>query len=98
MSDDIPEAGNEYTPREQGLEGGHMWAERFADTAAELDSIAAGDVPAEVREPVEPALVAGWATWRSEETREADLEEFWGGFVHGVRAFLVEVRGVMTSN
>ena len=36
---------DEYTPREHGLEDGDMWAEQFAGGRAELERVAAGDIP-----------------------------------------------------
>jgi hypothetical protein len=63
----------EFTSREHGFLAARMWAERFAGTAYELDALAAGDVPDEVRRAVEPGVVDGWATWRDPSTLEADL-------------------------
>ena len=56
---------DEYTPREHGLEGGYDWATRFASSAAELEQVASGEIPAELRDTIEPAA-SGWRTWRSE--------------------------------
>jgi hypothetical protein len=62
MHDERTPDSTDYTPGEHGLEGGHMWAERSAGTAADLDIIAAGVIPADGREAVEPGVLAGWRT------------------------------------
>jgi hypothetical protein len=70
----------EFTPRERGLLAGHTWAKERARTHDDIPEVArTGVVPADVRESVTNAGLP---------TAE---HAFWEGFIHGVRAFVVEV-------
>jgi hypothetical protein len=92
---------DELTPREVGILAGYEWVRLHArsgprtsdgDLAALTDT---GLVSAETRETV---LAAGMRE-RLDASKDPDAEEaFWGGFVHGARAFVVEVKTGGTEN
>jgi hypothetical protein len=80
---------DEFTPRELGLITGNRWAGFSAAEGRKdvLHDVAEGDVPDDVREYI---LSMGFRE-RLDEFDDPDAEEdFWRGFSHGVRAFLVE--------
>jgi hypothetical protein len=71
---------DDLTPRERGLLAGHAWAQHRVSTHDQVKEVAeTGVVPDEVRELV-----------TNVDLPTAD-DAFWKGFVHGVRAFVVEV-------
>lgn len=77
---------NEFSPRERGLLIGHKWAESYDGDAADLQRVAEGEIPADLREGIVALLV-----------ESDDIENptaFWEGFAHGVRAFIVEQRAL----
>lgn len=77
---------SDYTPRELGLVSGATWARQAPAEQAELVS-ETGDVPPAV---VEQTLAAGIADRLTEYDADDAEEAFWAGFVHGVRATVVE--------
>jgi hypothetical protein len=82
---DQPDDVDEFNPRERGLMIGRVWAEsQEADPLTALQLAAEGTIPDDVRtrERVVDALV---------EYIE-NPAAFWEGFIHGVRAYLVEQR------
>jgi hypothetical protein len=79
---------DEFTPRERGLLIGHAWAQEAASPEAAKRVVESGHVPDDVREVV---LEPGGMLKRLEASIDPNAEDaFWGGFVHGVRAFVVE--------
>jgi hypothetical protein len=87
---------DEWTPRERGLALGNGWARRYATTDADVVAVATGHIPAELQARLleEAALRA-----RLRATSEPNPEgAFLDGFVHGVRAFLAEMRTGMGPN
>lgn len=80
-------SGEEFTPRELGLLSGHAWA--VLASPEECKAVADEElVPDDVMDMV---LQAG-VRERMLEFDEPDAAEgeFWRGFVHGVRAYIVE--------
>ena len=80
-----PEQRNEFTPRERGLLMGDLWAR--ASARDHLRPVADGNISPEVRHDIEQFLV------HSDDIENPSL--FWGGFTHGVRAFVVELEQSM---
>jgi hypothetical protein len=79
---------DEFTPRERGLLIGHAWAQEAASLEAAKHVADGEQVPDDVREIV---LGDGGMRDRLEASIDPNAEAaFWGGFVHGVRAFVVE--------
>jgi hypothetical protein len=79
---------DEFTPRERGLLIGHAWAQEAASPKAAKHVADTEQVPDDVREIV---LGDGRMRDRLEASIDPNAEAaFWGGFVHGVRAFVVE--------
>ena len=77
---------SDYTPRELGLLSGSRWARQAPAEQAEVVA-ETGDVPPAV---VEQTLAAAMGD-RLVEYDALDAEqEFWAGFVDGVRATVVE--------
>lgn len=77
---------DEFTPRERGLLIGHAWAQEAAPLEAAKRVAETEQVPDDVRETVLDSM---------RERLEASIDPnaegaFWGGFVHGVRAFVGE--------
>lgn len=80
-------ADDEFTPRELGLLTGHAWAVH-AD-AKDVAEVAETQVLPEV--VLDVVLEAGVKMRLMEfDDPLAAEREFWPGFVHGVRAFVVE--------
>ena len=90
---------DEYTPRERGLLLGHALAQKIArggvaivgGTPGEVLDALAGDppqVPSELYEHIMDGMAERLADGEDPDAEEA----FWAGFVHGVRAFLVELQ------
>jgi hypothetical protein len=82
MQDEPNDAG-EFDPRERGLMIGRAWAEsQEADPLTALQLATEGTIPDDVRtrERVLDALV----------DYIENPKAFWEGFIHGVRAYLVE--------
>jgi hypothetical protein len=80
---DEPNDVDEFNPRERGVRIGRAWAEsREADPLTALKLAAKGTIPDDVRtrETVLDALV----------DYMDNPKAFWEGFLHGVRAHLVE--------
>ena len=79
---------DEFTPRERGLLIGHAWAQEAASPEAAKHVVDTEQVPDDVREVV---LERGGMRDRLEASIDPNAEAaFWGGFVHGVRAFVKE--------
>jgi hypothetical protein len=79
---------DEFTPRERGLLIGHAWAQEAASWEAAKQVADAEQVPDDVREVM---LGHGGMRERLEASIDPNAEAaFWGGFVHGVRAFVKE--------
>lgn len=79
---------DEFTPRERGLLIGHAWAQEAASPKAAEHVADTEQVPDDVREVV---LGDGRMRDRLEASIDPNAEgAFWGGFVHGVRAFVKE--------
>ncbi len=77
---------NDYTPRELGLLSGSTWARQAPAEQTELVAETGGVPPA----VAEQTLAAGIGD-RLAEYEDADAEEaFWAGFVHAVKATVVE--------
>jgi hypothetical protein len=74
---------NEWTARERGLMIGHTWAKGYAGTdLRDLKPIANGRIDERTKDLIAAQLVYS-----------DDIENptaFWGGFAHGVAAYLVE--------
>ena len=73
---------NEFTPRERGILVGQKWAESYEGDPGDLRPTADGVIATDLRQKIEALLV-----------ESDDIENptaFWGGFAHGVRAYLVE--------
>lgn len=77
---------DEFTPRERGLLIGHAWAQEAASTEVATHVADTEQVPDNVRETVLDSMRE-----RLEASIDPNAEAaFWGGFVHGVRAFVKE--------
>ena len=72
---------NEFTPRERGILVGQKWAESYEGDPADLRPSADGVIATDLRKEIEAMVV---------ESDDLETTAFWGGFAHGVRAYLVE--------
>lgn len=71
----------EFTPRERGILAGQQWAKSYKGDLGDLRPTADGVIATDLRKEIE-AMVA--------ESDDVETTAFWGGFAHGVRAYLVE--------
>jgi hypothetical protein len=81
--------GDELTPRELGLLAGTRWAEGARAAGDErVRMVADGDIGPKL---IEEVLALGFRERLDEFADPAAAEEeFWQGFEHGVRSFVVE--------
>lgn len=76
---------NEFTPRERGLMMGYEWASAYNGDPLDLKPVAGGEIDDDTRATIQALLV--------ESDDIENPQRFWGGFSHGVGAYLV-VQGI----
>jgi hypothetical protein len=87
MSD---EDEDEYTPRDRGLLVGYAWM-AYAAHGGDDDLIAGVLDRGEVPESLTGLVLTPDLVERLDASAEADAyTSFWGGFIHGARAFVIE--------
>jgi hypothetical protein len=94
------EKPDEWTPRERGLVMGHDIAEELGrgTTAGQLEPLAAD--PPQIPPLLRDRIMDEWGMReRLDASEDPDADSaFWGGFVSGVRAYIMKVRTGGTEN
>ena len=73
--------GKGFTPRERGILAGQKWAKSYQGDLGDLRPTADGVIAADLRKEIEAMVL---------ESDDVETTDFWEGFAHGVRAYLVE--------